>query len=95
MHLLDSDVALTSSQRRYNDADRNLQEERATLTRYDSEIAELEGVVKTKKEELTDSDLKLKQLEHDIQVLGKDRTAAVNAVANLEQQHEWISEESE
>ncbi|OCH89946.1 condensin complex subunit SMC2 [Obba rivulosa] len=86
---------LESSEASYEKAVQKLNEEKATLTRFDSEIKELEEIVKAKKQAISDADLLLKRLEHDVQSLGKERTTAVNFVANLEKQYEWIAEEYE
>jgi structural maintenance of chromosome 2 len=53
-------------------------------------LKELERVIKEKKQDVSDADLALKKLEHEMQVLGKEKTAAANFVANLEKQYEWI-----
>ena len=74
---------------------RNLQDEQATLTRFDNELKDLEGTIKAKKAAISDAELQLKQLEHDIQQLGKDRTSALHAVENLEKQYDWIEDEQE
>ncbi|THH05591.1 hypothetical protein EW145_g4689 [Phellinidium pouzarii] len=74
---------------------RKLQEERATLTRFDNELKELDGVIKDKKQAISDTELLLKKLEHDLQALTKDKTAAANFVANLEKVNEWIAEEKQ
>jgi structural maintenance of chromosome 2 len=75
--------------------ERKLQEERATLTRFDNELKELDHVIKEKKQAVSDADLHMKKLEHDVQTLNKDKTAASNFVSNLEKQYEWIAEEHE
>ncbi len=72
-----------------------MQEERATLTRFDNELKELEGVIKAKKQAISDADLEIKKLEHDVQTLHKERTTAANFVTNLEKQYDWIEEEHE
>ncbi|TDL23473.1 condensin complex subunit SMC2 [Rickenella mellea] len=74
---------------------RKLQEERATLTRFDNELKDLEAVIKDKKQAISDSELHLKKLEHDLQSLAKDKTAAQNFVTNLEKANDWISEEKQ
>jgi structural maintenance of chromosome 2 len=65
------------------------------LTRFDDELNELDHAIKQKKQAVSDADLQLKKLEHDVQNLTKDKTAATNLVVNLENQHEWIQEEKE
>jgi structural maintenance of chromosome 2 len=54
-------------------AERKLQEEHATLTRFDNELKELERVIKEKKQAMADADLELTKLQHDIQVLAKEK----------------------
>ncbi|KAF7981509.1 hypothetical protein HWV62_33069 [Athelia sp. TMB] len=76
-------------------AERKMQEERATLTRFDNELKELEGVIKGKKQAVADAELQLKKLEHDAQALAKERTSALNFVAGLEKQYDWIQDESD
>ena len=34
------------------------------------------------------------KIEHDLQALQRDKTAAVNFVANLEKMHDWIADEN-
>jgi structural maintenance of chromosome 2 len=72
-----------------------LQEERATLTRFDTELRELDEVIKAKKQAAADAEVAIKKLEHDVQALAKEKTAHVTATTNLEKQYEWIVEESQ
>lgn len=51
-------------------------------------------MIKEKKHAVSQADLNLKSLEHAIQVLGKEKTTAMNSVTNLEKMHDWIAEES-
>ena len=76
-------------------AEKKLQEERATLTRFDNELKELERVIKTKKQAASDAELRLKKFEHDMQTLAKEKTAATNFVANPQKQFDWMRDESE
>lgn len=86
---------LSSKEAEFAKAERKLVEERATLTRFDNELKELEKVIKAKKQAISDAELTIKQLEHDVQTLAKEQAAATNLVTNLEKQHEWITEEHE
>lgn len=52
-------------------------------------------MIKGKKQAVSDAELQLKKLEHDVQTLVKEKTAATNFVANLEKQYDWIQDESE
>ncbi|KAG5645320.1 hypothetical protein DXG03_006509 [Asterophora parasitica] len=74
-------------------AEKKLQEERATLTRFDNELKELASVIKEKRQEVSQADLEIKGLEHEVQALNKEKAQATNLVANLEKQFEWIEED--
>ena len=76
-------------------AEQSLAEERATLSRYDEEIKSLDRVIKEKKQSISEAELKLTQLEHDIGSLKKERTTAEHFAGNLEKQYDWIVEERE
>ena len=52
-------------------------------------------MIKEKKHAVSQAELDLKGLDHEVQVLNKDRTTAVNNVANLEKQYDWIQMEKE
>jgi structural maintenance of chromosome 2 len=67
----------------------------ATLTRFDTELKELDRVIKEKKGSINQLDLDLSKLQHDIAGLNKEKTTASNAVTRLEQQHEWIRQEKQ
>ncbi|KIP05073.1 hypothetical protein PHLGIDRAFT_129125 [Phlebiopsis gigantea 11061_1 CR5-6] len=79
----------------YQEAEAKLAEERATLSRYDNELKDLETTIKTKKQAIVDTDLQLKQLEHDIGTNIKEKKSLLNAASNLEQQHEWIQDDKD
>ncbi|KAI0698009.1 condensin complex subunit SMC2 [Cytidiella melzeri] len=88
-------LALKKSEADHAKAEGKLQAERATLAGFDNELEELEKVIKAKKQSVSDADLEIKKIEHDVQSLGKERTAAMNHVQGLEKQFEWILEEQE
>lgn len=76
-------------------AEKKLQEERATLSRYDDELKALEQVIKAKKQEISNADLDITKHEHDIVSLKREMTVAENQAINLEKQYDWIVEEQE
>ncbi|PFH49539.1 hypothetical protein AMATHDRAFT_147478 [Amanita thiersii Skay4041] len=76
-------------------AESKLQEELATLSRFDTELKALEKVIKEKKAAVSQTELDIQKLDHAIQVLGKERTAATHTVANLEKQYEWILQDKD
>jgi structural maintenance of chromosome 2 len=65
----------------------------ATLSRFDTELKELERVIKEQKGIVTQADLGIQAAEHQIQVLTQEQTKAQNQVEKLEQLYPWIEEE--
>jgi septal ring factor EnvC (AmiA/AmiB activator) len=88
-------LLLSALKRSYTKAEFKLQEERATLTRFDDELKDLEIVINQKKDDINTADLRTKELDHECKALNKEKTAASNIVVNLEKQYEWILEECE
>jgi structural maintenance of chromosome 2 len=82
-------------QAEHAEAERRLQEERATLTRFDTELRELDEVIKAKKQSASDAEVSIKKLEHDMQALAKEKAGHVTTATNLEKQYDWIEEESQ
>ncbi|KDR72865.1 hypothetical protein GALMADRAFT_252175 [Galerina marginata CBS 339.88] len=76
-------------------AEDKLKEEMATLSRFDTELKELDRVIKEKKQLVADAGLQVQTFEHEIQSLNVEKTKASNSVANLEKQHEWIEHEKD
>ena len=52
-------------------------------------------MIKTKKQQVSDADLELKKIEHDLQTLSKEKAAAANHAQGLEKQFDWILDEQE
>lgn len=63
------------------------------LTAFDGELAELDQDIKSKKQEVADSELNFKKLEHDIVLQNKERSSADALIENLETQFPWIKDE--
>lgn len=80
---------------RHKDISRLLAEERAALTRFDNELKSLDDVIKSKKQSSSDAELHLKKFEHELQNLGKEKSASLNMIANLEKMYDWIVEEKQ
>ena len=87
--------SLGSKQAEHAAAEEKLQEEMATLSRFDMELKELNRVIKEKKAMVSQADLNVQEFQHDIQVLNKDKTSAANKVAGLEATFEWIAQDKE
>ncbi|KAF8907016.1 condensin complex subunit SMC2 [Gymnopilus junonius] len=86
---------LAASEDEHSKAEEKLSEEMATLSRFDTELKELERVIKEKKAVIQQADLNVTELQHSIEVLETEKTKAMNVVARLEQQHEWIAHEKD
>ncbi|KAJ9117568.1 hypothetical protein QFC22_004418 [Naganishia vaughanmartiniae] len=84
---------LSDAQNKYAKAEARLKEERAVLTAFDGELAELDQDIKSKKQEVADSELNFKKLEHDIVLQNKERSSADALIENLETQFPWIKDE--
>jgi len=67
----------------------------ATLSRFDTELKELDRVIKEKKHLISQADRDVESYEQDLIQLDKDRKAAVTYVANLEKMNPWIGEDKE
>ncbi len=65
------------------------------MTRFDNELKDLDEVIKGKKAAAGKADLQLKDLDHAVVNLNKEKVAATNYVSGLEKQFEWIVEEHE
>ena len=70
-----------------------MKKERAVLTAFDDELADLEEGIKSKKQEVADNELNLKKFEHDIALQHKERSTADGLIENLEAQFPWIKDE--
>ncbi|KAH6902556.1 nuclear condensin complex protein [Coprinopsis sp. MPI-PUGE-AT-0042] len=70
-----------------------LKDELAKVSRFDSEIKDLEQVIKDKKKAAEDAGLDVTKLEHDIQRVTAEKSAAENHLASLEHHNDWIAED--
>jgi structural maintenance of chromosome 2 len=53
----------------------------------------LENAIREQKKGVSDAEIELKKLEHDVVALEKDKVAQAKFVTDLEKQHEWIRDE--
>jgi structural maintenance of chromosome 2 len=65
------------------------------LTGFDEELRELEEAMKSKSSQITEDALEAQKLGHQLEKLQKDQYTASQAVAHMEQEHEWIADEKE
>ncbi|KAJ6013871.1 RecF/RecN/SMC [Penicillium herquei] len=76
-------------------AQAQLEDERAKLTGFDEEMRELERTIKSKSSQITEEGLEMQKLGHQLEKLQKDQHNASQAVAHMEQEHEWIADEKD
>ncbi|KAJ6172345.1 hypothetical protein N7470_001412 [Penicillium chermesinum] len=76
-------------------AQAQLDDERAKLTGFDEELRELEDAIHKKSSQITEEGLEMQKLGHQLEKLQKDQHTASQAVAHMEQEHEWIADEKE
>jgi hypothetical protein len=86
VHIADIETQLSK-------AEAKLQSERAVLTAFDDELAALERDIKSKKQEVSDTELALQKLGHETAGLTKEETAARGLIRDLENQFTWIRDE--
>ncbi|KIJ99285.1 hypothetical protein K443DRAFT_680122 [Laccaria amethystina LaAM-08-1] len=72
-----------------------LEEELATLGRFDTELKELERVIKEKKESISQAEITLKEIEHAVVNLQKEKVTAGNDIVKLQKLHPWIEEDKD
>lgn len=65
------------------------------MTGFDEELRELEQAMKIKSSQITEDGLEAQKLGHQLEKLQKDQHTASQAVAHMEQEHEWIADEKE
>jgi structural maintenance of chromosome 2 len=65
------------------------------LTGFDEELRELEEAMQSKSSQITEEGLEAQKLGHQLEKLQKDQYTASQAVAHMEQEHEWIADEKE
>lgn len=56
-------------------------------------MSDLEKDLRAKKQEISDAELSLKKLEHDIGIVAKEKLSAEGLQQNLENQFPWITDE--
>jgi structural maintenance of chromosome 2 len=63
------------------------------LTGFDDELKSLEEASRSKAARITEEGLEMQKLGHSIEKFNKEQQAAVQSVANMEKEHEWIADE--
>ncbi|RDW90794.1 condensin subunit SMC2 [Aspergillus mulundensis] len=76
-------------------AQAHLDDERAKLTGFDDELRDLDRTMQSKNSQITEEGLDMQKLGHQLEKLQKEQSAAEQAVAHLEEEHEWIADEKD
>ncbi|EPE33084.1 P-loop containing nucleoside triphosphate hydrolase [Glarea lozoyensis ATCC 20868] len=76
-------------------AQAHLDDERAKLTGFDEELHALERASRSKAARITEEGLEMQKLGHQIDKFIKEQQAAVQTVAHMENEHEWIADEKD
>jgi structural maintenance of chromosome 2 len=58
------------------------------LPRFDTELCELDEVMKAKKQVASSAKVVIKKLDHEVQALAREKAGHVTAATNLEKQYE-------
>jgi len=69
-------------------------EETKMITAFNDELDSLKDAINGKKTDIVDNDLKVTQVEKDVEKAKKDAKDASNKVAKREAEFEWIQDES-
>lgn len=65
------------------------------MTGYDDELRSLEDASRSKSARITEESLEMQKLGHQIEKFHKEQQAAVQTVAHMEKEHEWIADEKD
>ncbi|KAK1021157.1 Structural maintenance of chromosomes protein 2, partial [Friedmanniomyces endolithicus] len=77
---------------KHDEAEATLNDERAKLSGFDEEIADLERAAKRKGQQISDEKLEAQKLTHAIDNFAKQQQQSQQALAMLEKEHDWIHE---
>lgn len=81
-----------SSKEQHDEAQAALDDERAKLSGYDDEIADLERASKHKGQQIADEKLEAQKLGHAIDNFSKAQQQAQQVLSTMEKEHDWIHE---
>ncbi|KAK5634562.1 hypothetical protein RRF57_010275 [Xylaria bambusicola] len=85
----------TGLQKIHDVAQAELDDERAKLTGFDDELRALEDATRSKNARIAEESLEMQKLGHQVDKFNKEQQNAVQAVAHMEQEHEWIADEKD
>lgn len=79
----------------HDTAQAQLDDERAKLSIYDDELRALEDATRSKNARVAEEGLEMQKLGHQIEKFHKEQQNAVQAVAHMEKEHDWIADEKD
>ncbi|KAH8680894.1 SMC2-like protein [Xylariales sp. PMI_506] len=82
-------------QKVHDEVQAHLDEERAKLTLFDDELRALEEATRSKNSRIAEESLEMQKLGHTVEKFNKEQQNAVQAVAQMEKEHEWIADEKD
>lgn len=65
------------------------------MTGFDDELRSLEEASRSKASRITEEGLEKQKLSHQVEKFNKEQKASVQAVADMEKEHEWIADEKD
>jgi structural maintenance of chromosome 2 len=77
----------------HEEAQAALEDERAKLSSFDNEIADLEQASKQKAQQISNEKLEIQKLGHALENSAKAQTSAQHALITMEKEYDWIFEE--
>ncbi|KAK1597365.1 RecF/RecN/SMC N terminal domain-containing protein [Colletotrichum navitas] len=72
-----------------------LDDERAKLHGFDDELHALEEATRSKNARIAEESLEMQKLGHQVERFHKEQQSAVQTVAHMEKEHDWIADEKE
>lgn len=76
-------------------AQAELDDERAKLTGFDDELHALEEAIRSKNNRIAEEGLEKQKLGHTVDKFHKEQQHAIQSVANMEKEFDWIAEEKD
>ncbi|WPG99560.1 putative nuclear condensin complex subunit Smc2 [Acrodontium crateriforme] len=89
------EIEQKSVQELHDQAQADLSDERARLTGFDEEIADLERASKAKSQQISDEKLEAQKLSHAIDNFSKAQQQAQQILTNMERENDWVLEEQD
>ncbi|PSK38131.1 hypothetical protein B9Z65_1322 [Elsinoe australis] len=84
-----------NSKNEHDVAAAQLEDERAKLSSFDNELAELDTTSSRKSKQITEEALEVQKLGHQIENFSKQQSTTKSQLEQLEKEHDWIADEAE